>query len=169
MCCLMITTVWNVLMLRSNLIHHGGRWTRIISTTDNDCFEMPLLTWYMDMDEFVVCLKLFWLPCMIFLNCMIIFLPYPSLSPSSVYSLSLSLSLVKVSLYLSLFLSAKYFFLSLSLSLTSFFWLYTNLISISFVLWTSLYKDLYIFKQKFEKESMKCKLFISPMCKNQDG
>lgn len=33
MCCLMITTVWNVVMLRSNLIHHGGRWTRMISTT----------------------------------------------------------------------------------------------------------------------------------------
>lgn len=33
MCCLMITTVWNVVMLRSNLIHHDGRWTRMISTT----------------------------------------------------------------------------------------------------------------------------------------
>lgn len=120
------------------------------------------LMWCMDMDEFVVCLKLFWLPCMIFLNCIIIFLPYPSLSPSSGYSLSLSL--IKVSLYLSL---SK---VSLSLFLSNLFlWLYTNLISISFILWTSLYKDLYIFKQKFEKESMKCKLFISPMCKNQDG
>lgn len=143
MCCLMITTVWNVVMLRSNLIHHGGRWTRIISTTDNDCFEMPFLMWWMDMDEFVVYLKLFWLPCMIFLNCMIICLPYPSLSPSSGYSLSLS----HQSIPLSLFLSKVS--LSLSVSLTSFFWLYTNFISISFVLWTSLYKDLYIFKQKF--------------------
>lgn len=119
MCCLMITTVWNVLMLRSNLIHHGGRWTRIISTTDNDCFEMPLLTWYMDMDEFVVCLKLFWLPCMIFLNCMIIFLPYPSLSPSSGYSLSLSLSLS--SKYPSIFLSVSLSKVSLSLFLSNLF------------------------------------------------
>lgn len=143
MCCLMITTVWNVVILRSNLIHHGGRWTRMISTTI--IFSKCLfLLWCMYMDEFVV--YLFWLPCMIFLNCMIIFLPYTSLFPSSGYSLSLSHQSIPLSF--SLCFSVKY--LSLSLSLTSFFWLYTNLISISFVLWTSLYKDLYIFKQKFE-------------------
>lgn len=112
MCCLMITTVWNVVMLRSNLIHHGK--VNKNNFYHNDCFEMPFLMWCMYMDEFVV--YLFWLPCMIFLNCMIIFLPYPSLSPSSMYTLSL----IKVSLYfsLSLFLSVKYISHSLSLSLS---------------------------------------------------
>lgn len=63
---------------------------------------------------------------------------------------SLSHQSIPLSFSLSVSLSKVYISLSFPLSLTSFFWLFTNLISISFVLWTSLYKDLYIFKQKFE-------------------
>lgn len=147
MCCLMITTVWNVVMLRSNLIYHGGRWTRIISTTDNDCSEMPFFNvlhvygWICGISETVL-ITMYDIPELHD------YLSPPPFSLSFFRVQSLSLSHQSIPLSFSLFLSVKH--LSLSFSLTSFLWLYTNLISISFVLWTSLYKDIYIFKQKFE-------------------
>lgn len=118
---------------------------------------------HVHMDEFVVYMKLFWLPCMIFLNCMIIFLPYPSLSPSSVYSLSLSSKYP--SIFLSLFLSVKYFSFSLSplFSDCTQTWLAFHLFC------EHLFTKTYTFSNKNLNVSMKCKLLISPLCKNQDG
>lgn len=153
MCCLMITTVWNVVMLRSNLIHHDGRWTRMISTT----MIFSKCLFYCDTCTYG------WI-CGTCISETVLMTMYDIPELHDYLSVSLSLS----SKYPSIFLSNSLSKVSLSLSLTSFFWLYTNLISISFVLWTSLYKD-FTFSNKNLNESMKCKLLLSPMCKNQDG
>lgn len=160
MCCLMITTVWNVVMLRSNLIYDGGRWTRIISTTDNDCSEMPFFNvmhgygWICGMSEAVL-ITMYDIPEL-----------HDYLSPPP-FSLSFRVqSLSLSSKYPSIFLSVKY--LSLYFSLTSFsdctqIWLAFHLFC------EHLFTKTYTFSNKNLNESMKCKLLLSPMCKNQDG
>lgn len=165
MCCLMITTVWNVVMLRSNLIHHDGRWTRMISTT----MIFSKCLFYCDTCTYgCICGTCIW-------NCFddhvwyswiawLFFSPSLSWPLFRVQSLSLSSKYPSISL----FFSVKY--LSLSFSLSNLFFSDCTQIWLAFHLFCEhLFTKTYTFSNKNLNESMKCKLLLSPMCKNQDG